>query len=548
MTPPTDPLAFVKRETLLQFAAHIGIGECSTLTNDEIRRRIAENADPERLRSICPLDLEAWQSDTLSRVSSAEESHKQLTRQFELLQKDLAIVRQNADNASQHLTRTANFIGIFVIIGTLLGLGTFREGSETLRESRETLKNLAKDVSEGKVLVNEAKSLNDQMAKYSSASETLVMRRITEDARSEFPHIFADRIPEIQVARFVDISHFIESTTREQSIADSTSQLRLKTLQAIFRLLVDYGRLREPGPDELRRMAAEFERLHEQIGSQSRIDGGYDERFFAKELPAYIANIAGVVYLRAHKEARKRQEASRLDFTASATKNFERAKQYYENFANPWANLAVVKKYDLFLKMPDDWGELTDDQWKKLINDTDEQASQAITLLEKALKYQQSDRLRSVVLNNMADWSLTQGMIRVRAIRSRTPAAAAGTRSIESILREGMSHIKRSRYLDERDCFTVITEAELECMALAFSLSRMDDKETEIRSRLDRIVELIAAAVDRGFEEFPKEQKSLEAHFRMEDQWWHFALEKANTVGQGNDYLSRLTKAASGSF
>lgn len=183
-----------------------------------------------------------------------------------------------------------------------------------------------------------------------------------------------------------------------------------------------------------------------------------------------------------------------------------------------------------------------------MINDTDEQASQAITLLDKALKYQQSDRLRSVVLNNMADWSLTQGMIRVRAIRSRTPAAAAGTRSIESILREGMSHIKRSRYLDERDCFTVITEAELECMALAFSLSRMDDKETEIRSRLDRIVELIAAAVDRGFEEFPKEQKSLVAHFRMQDQWWHFALEKANTVGQGNDYLSRLTKAASGSF
>ena len=271
----SDPLTNVPRETILRFAEVLNV-DCATWTNQELKSWIAENASKEQLRPTCQLDIDILRTDVQSRVSTAEDSNSTINKRIDSVEKGVQFAKEATENATKHLNWVSVLIGIMstllgmiAVVGAVSGLYIFRDSRNLL----DTLKNhVTQAETDSKKAEESAVKLEEKttaITKLSNTANTIVMRRLTEDARSEFPNIFADRISDEQVARFTEINGFIGSASPSpltKQSADSDADI----LKDCFKLLIKYGKSQEPNQFYLRSLAVEFEKLRGTIKSRTK--------------------------------------------------------------------------------------------------------------------------------------------------------------------------------------------------------------------------------------------------------------------------------------
>jgi hypothetical protein len=147
--------------------------------------------------------------------------------------------------------------------------------------------------------------------------------------------------------------------------------------------------------------------------------------------------------------------------------------------------------------------------------------------------------MQSIISNNRADWQLTLGKILVSAM-DRPNLKTQG--KAKAAYDKGMQWILQTKTMPHLDPVVLVTEAELECMAIALRVANKNDVKYEMK--LEKIRALLASAVDHGYKEFPSTEKELSALFNNKDrEWWHFAIKQAKDNGN-ESYVDDLVTAA----
>jgi hypothetical protein len=527
------PINVVSRERLLEFAAVMPIDGCTQKTTDEIRRLVSESATTEQLRLACRLDLDVLSHDAKKNISNLEDGTSKLSEKITSVTERVVGAERDAANAKTLFHALTAIFGIAMVIGTISGYSAYSQNQAALRESRESLEAMRK-------AEREARVFKGQIDSHSRLSEIIVFRRVIDEARAELPGIFADSIPDPQISRLTDISQFFKSLIEQGSFVDENSKRRLDFMRRFFDQIVKYGKLKAIDSKSLESQANEFENLLEETNSQDTAPDDDRQHFFENELPAYISNIIGVIKLRSVKKLSDSQSGNNLDpLFESAEKLFIDASARNTKFANPHSNRSAIVKYRFLKSLKGDLTQYTDDDLEGLIKQCERRIEESYIHLDEATRCEPTGVMQSVISNNRADWQLTLGKILVSAmdrpnLKTQDKAKAA--------YEKGMQWILQTKTMPHIDPVVLVTEAELECMAIALRVANENDVKYEMK--LEKIRALLASAVDHGYKGFPSTEKEVSALFNNKDrEWWHFAIKQAKDNGN-ESYIDDLVKAA----